>query len=129
MRAWADVYRQWRGLLHSGRVVRIDTADAAIAAHGVVAASGDRALYSIATVGTPADALPPALRLPGLDAERRYAVRPVSLGPAPVTIADAPPAWYHAGVAEQRGRTLETVGLAVPLMAPEQLLLLEAVAL
>ncbi|WP_254359392.1 alpha-galactosidase [Microbacterium hominis] len=123
--AWADEYRRRRDLLHSGRVVRIDTDDPAVVAHGVVAHDRSEALFSVATVDTPAAALPPALRFPGLDADARYRVAPVPIADGPRIIADQDPPWYRDGGIELPGRLLAETGLPMPLLAPEQLLLLE----
>lgn len=43
---WARFYKEWRPVLHTGRVVRCDVADAAVIAHGVVAADGRSALFA-----------------------------------------------------------------------------------
>ncbi|BDZ63274.1 alpha-galactosidase [Agromyces mangrovi Wang et al. 2018] len=126
--SWTATYRRLRGLLHTGRVVRADAADPAQLAHGVV--SGDRrhAVYSVAVLGTPVAALPPAVRLPGLDSEAEYVVRLVDLGPVR-TIEDAPPPWVTAGEVRLPGRLLGEVGLPMPLLGPENAVVLEAVAI
>jgi alpha-galactosidase len=66
--------------------------------------------------------------MPGLDADRTYRVRRLELGPPPRTVQDAGPAWLEAGAIELTGRVLAEVGLAVPLLAPENALLLELTA-
>ncbi|MDR6907868.1 alpha-galactosidase [Agromyces sp. 3263] len=117
--AWASEYRRLRPLLHSGRVVRADPDDPARIVHGVVSADRTHGIFSMAMLGTARAALPPAIRMPGLDADRVYRVRRLELGPAPRTVQDAAPPWFEAGTIELTGRVLAEVGLAVPLLAPE----------
>ena len=123
--AWASEYRRLRPLLHSGRVVRADSDDPAQVVHGVVSADRTHAIFSVAMLGTARAALPPAIRMPGLDADRSYRVRRLELGPAPRTVQDAAPPWFEAGTIELTGRVLAEVGLAVPLLAPENAVLFE----
>ncbi|MGR2753348.1 alpha-galactosidase [Agromyces arachidis] len=125
--AWTAEYRRLRGLLHSGRVVRADAADPAQAVHGVVAGDRRHAVFSVAMLADPSEALPPAVRLPGLDPDADYDVRVLDLGPVR-TVQDADPPWFAAGDIRLPGRVLDVVGLPMPLLAPESAVVLELVA-
>lgn len=124
--AWIAEYKRLRPLLHSGTVVRADPADPALRLHGVVARDRCSAVYALVAIGSPRSALPPPVRFPGLDPERAYTVRPI--GTPPLSVQDAPPAWLAAGAVTLPGRVLTELGLPVPLLAPEQALLLELTA-
>ncbi|WP_448003531.1 alpha-galactosidase [Agromyces bauzanensis] len=124
---WTAEYRRLRGLLHSGRVVRADAAEPVQVVHGVVAADGRHAVFSVAMLADAAEALPPAVRFPGLDPDRRYTVRPLDLGPVR-TVQDAGPPWYDAGTVRLAGRVLGETGLPMPLLAPENAIVLELIA-
>jgi alpha-galactosidase len=100
---WIERYKRWRALLHSGEVVRADLPDPAFALHGVVAADRSEALFCFAALATSANERPGAVRLPGLDRERRYRVNGITL----------------------TGRALGEAGLAMPLLGPEQAVLIE----
>ncbi|WIM94953.1 alpha-galactosidase [Actinoplanes oblitus] len=115
---WTAEYKRLRPLLHSGVVVRADSPDPAILVHGVVARDRSEAVFALVTLDAPATALPPPMRLPGLDPDRLYTVRP--LGHAPKTVQDAPPPWFAGGAVTLPGRVLAEAGLPVPLLAPEQ---------
>ena len=104
LREWIARYKRFRELLHGGEVVRADLPDPAFALHGVVAADRSQALFCFVALGTSASERPGAVRLPGLDPDRRYRVGELTLS----------------------GRALATVGLQMPLLAPEQALLIEA---
>lgn len=122
---WVSEHKRLRGLLHSGRTVRADTADPAQVVHGVVDESGHHAVFSIAMVGSAAGALPPPVRFPGLAPDVVYEIRALDIGGAPVTIADQAPPWLAAGGARLAGGLLAETGLPMPLLAPEQALVLE----
>jgi alpha-galactosidase len=47
-------------------------------------------------------------------------VRPLTVGAPPRTIQAAPPIWWPQGAITLPGRALAEVGLAAPLLAPEQ---------
>ena len=126
--AWAREYRRLRPLLHTGTIVRPEPEDPAQVVHGVVSPDRTHAIFSVAMLGTARAALPPAVRIPGLDADRTYRVRRLELGPPPRTVQDAAPPWFDAGAIELTGRILAEIGLAVPLLGPENALLLEVTA-
>jgi alpha-galactosidase len=127
---WVRCYRRLRPLLHAGTVVRSDGDHPDRLVHGVVAPDGASAVYALVSLGAPAAAVPAPMRLPGLDPDRHYTVRPLILGAAPRTLQTAPPAWLARGAITLPGRVLAEVGLPVPLLAPEQaaVLTVDAVA-
>ncbi|QIK72623.1 alpha-galactosidase [Propioniciclava coleopterorum] len=118
---WIAFYKRERGLLLRGDLIRIDHPDPAILAGGVVAPDRSRAVFSHALVASPDTALPGRLRLPGLDADRRYRVRPLLAGRPP---ALRPPAWWGDGEGVVlTGAALAGAGVAAPLMFPENAVL------
>ncbi|HYH30471.1 MAG TPA: alpha-galactosidase, partial [Pseudonocardia sp.] len=121
--AWVQLYKDVRGLLHSGTVVRAESHDPSFALHGVVATDRSEALYALVQLATPLTSVPGSLRLPGLDPDRRYRVAVQPPGDAPALRQKQPPAWLARGV-ELPGRVLDGTGLRAPALNPEQLLLL-----
>ena len=69
-------------------------------------------------------AIPARVRLPGLDADRLYRVRPVHPAGPPRTHRKSGAALARRGEVVLSGRILEVVGLQVPELLPEQALLL-----
>jgi alpha-galactosidase len=125
--AWISVYRRFRGLLHTGRVVRPDPDDPSSLQHGVVAPDGSEALFAHVQLTTSGYTPPPPVRLPGLLPAALYAVEPVRVGEPPMTTGAAPP-WLTAGT-RLPGSVLAEVGLPAPLLGPEQLVLLHVTRL
>jgi alpha-galactosidase len=117
-------YKRLRPLLHGGRVVRADHPDPAAYLHGVVAADGSEALFAYVQLTASAFETPGPARLPGLDPDRAYRVAPLSVAGGPATRQAAAPPWYAAGGVTLGGRVLAEVGLPLPVLLPEQALLL-----
>jgi alpha-galactosidase len=117
-------YRRMRPLLHTGEVVRADHPNPAAYLHGVVAADRSQALFAYVQLTASAFETPGLARLPGLDGERSYRVEPVAVAGAPEAKHALPPPWYQAGETTLGGRALAEVGLPLPVLQPEQALLL-----
>ena len=117
-------YRRMRPLLHGGQVVRADHPDPAAYLHGVVAADRAEALFAYVQLTASAFETPGLARLPGLDPDRAYRVEPVAVAGEPETKQAMAPAWLEAGGVTLGGRALAEVGLPLPVLRPEQALLL-----
>ncbi|MGV3732648.1 MAG: alpha-galactosidase [Microcella sp.] len=128
LRDWVATVKRFRGLLTTGTTVRTDEPTDDRYVHALVSPGADEALIALVTLATAAVAVPAPLRLPGLDPNRRYRIEPVALGAAPHAVQDAPPAWLAAGGITVSGALLAELGLPVPLLGPEQALVLHAVA-
>jgi alpha-galactosidase len=117
-------YKRMRPLLHGGQVVRADHPNPAAYLHGVVAADRAEALFAYVQLTTSAYETPGLARLPGLDPDRAYRVEPVPVAGEPETKQAVAPAWLDAGGITLGGRALGEVGLPLPVLRPEQALLL-----
>ncbi len=128
--AWIMFYKEQRGFLLAGDLVRMDGVGDRVSLHGVVAPDRSRALFAFA----PFDSLYPdpaqRLRFRGLAPERAYRVRPVLVGSAPSGLK--PPRWWGERASDAAGfpgavftgAALEHVGVAAPILHPDQVLLL-----
>lgn len=123
LRRWIDFHKRWRAVIATGRVVRADLAEAA-RLDGVVGT--DAALFLYHVRSRPAGWPTGRLRLPGLEADRRYRVRL-----ADVT-ADLPPAqtppWVEQGDVILSGRVLTHVGIEAPSVDVDVPLIFEVTA-
>ena len=128
---WVSLYKQVRGLLHTGVLVHGDLPDPAYELTGVVAADRSAALYAIIATATSASYPPGNVALPGLDPDQVYHVRPQAPGDAAAGNATAwgaaLPWWSPEGV-RLSGRALGTAGLRLPVLYPDCVVLLTATA-
>ena len=121
--AWSALYREVRGLLHSGDPVRVDVPDDALLVTGTVAADRSEALFSVARLQTSGRAVPGLVPLPGLDPGRTYSLRVRTEAGTPHTVQTLPPAWWADALREGvrlSGAVLAGVGLPLPVLAPAQ---------
>ncbi|QYF74003.1 alpha-galactosidase [Cryobacterium sp. PAMC25264] len=126
---WIALYKEMRGWMHRGTVVRGDHPDQAYWLRGVVSVDRDEALYSFVAMATSVQNPPGMVRLPGLDPERVYRVAPLAPGTGILTFNHhAAPAWWVDGI-ELSGLTLARVGLQAPALAPEHLALVHVTSI
>jgi len=103
---WIQLYKRYRHIIHSGRVVRLETPDDTAWMHGFVSTDASAALMSYVQLDEPGNGQPVAMRVPGLDPQRRYRV--TDLTPGRVGIANEP-----IGSVEASGAALAEIGLAI----------------
>ncbi|GLY15414.1 alpha-galactosidase [Kineosporia sp. NBRC 101677] len=127
LRRFGELYRELRGLLHSGTVVHGDVRDPALRVRGVVANDLSAGVWTVATVASLEDARPEPVRLQGLAPERRYRVR-VREEVGQARWGWITPGWLSKGEVVLPGKVLETVGLQLPALWPQQALVLHATA-
>ncbi len=123
LREAVALHRRLRPLLHAGRVVRADLPDPSAALLGVVRPA--HAVFAYVQLTTSAQAVPAAVLLPGLEADRRYRVSPLETPGGARRAGRSDPPWWSAGGVTLTGHELAQVGLRLPVLAPEQCVLLE----
>jgi alpha-galactosidase len=114
--AWIELYKRHRDLIHTGRTIRLDTADDTAWMHGVVAADQSAALMCYVQLDVPKNDEPLAMRIPGLDPARRYRVTEVT--PGQRLLHRAGVADDQAPAVEVTGAALAEIGLAIPAQRP-----------
>ena len=91
LRGWISFYKEHRGLLLAGDLVRVDFPDSSVNVHGVVAPDQSSAIFSVVAVDRSEAVSVGRIPLRGLDPTRRYRVAPVAdLLPH----RGRPPAWF-----------------------------------
>ena len=131
LKAFVALYKELRGLLHTGRVQHADFIDPVLRGRGVVSADGTHAVWVVATTTNLRDVLAERLRVRGLDPNRTYRVRLRDEVGEPRWGWNTPQ-WIAAarnGGFETTGSMLEQIGLQVPPLWPMQAVILEIEAL
>ncbi len=123
------LYKQHRGLLHSGRFHRIAMPEP-FNAVSVSAVNGDETIVSCATLGSLPTSLPPRLPIPGLTPDRRYRVKLV--WPQAPEFPGTRSIYEEADLAGEglqvQGAALGRLGIQLPLMHPATCILLHCKA-
>lgn len=127
LKSWASYYKANRGLLHSGRMIRVDNQTDEAFTHGVVAQDGSRGIFAYATLGTQGPSRPNAIRFAGLEDNRQYRVQAVFPAGEPKYLQRAQVQWLD-GV-ELSGAFLMGTGVKAPILFPENALLIEIEAI
>lgn len=111
-----ELFKRYRELLHTGELVRADHPDPSAYVHGVVGET--EAIFAFVQLTTSALETPGRVRLPGLTGP----VTVTALN-TPSTAHLVPPPWMAQGLTTT-GEALERIGLQMPVLHPEQALLL-----
>ena len=122
LKSWSDYYKAKRSLIHTGEMVRVERQDEAFV-HGVVSADKKSALFAYVTLAAQAGSRPAGISFAGLDAQKTYSVRAVFPAGMPNMIQRTDVTWFDGLVLS--GRALMDVGLAAPILYPENALLIE----
>jgi alpha-galactosidase len=120
---WVALHKRLRPLIAEGILVRGDHPDPAVLVTGMVSPTGGDAVFVVATVATTATQAPAPVLLPGLRADRRYAIRRVGPGEE----REGGQGWLSPG-ATLPGSVLGAVGVRLPAMLPETAVVLHCTA-
>lgn len=121
---WVALYKELRGLLHTGTTVRADQHDPSWTLHGTVAADGSDGLFAVVQLDTPDTSVPGRVRLPGLLPDAEYHVSAQAPGDTPLVRSEGILPWLTDGGVRMTGRALATLGVTAPALHPQQLILL-----
>jgi alpha-galactosidase len=118
LRAWVEYYKEVRDLVHTGTTVRRSLEAGDLWLHGAVRPDRSEALFAV-TVNERHVTWPPGrVRLPGLDRDRTYRVRPSGPEVASQTSPRVFPAWWQSGL-RLSGAALADAGVSVPALDPD----------
>jgi alpha-galactosidase len=114
---WIALYKRYRALLHSGRVVRADSPSPVHRIHGVL--SPDRAEAVLAYVQLDESVHDPVpFVVPGLDPQRRYRATRIAPEDAGERLRESPADPWRGEGLELPGAVLAAVGLPAPERRP-----------
>ena len=120
-----DTYRRQRDWMHRGRTLYLDAFDPEIVARLCLAADGARGLLSVARLDAGRFAVLSPLRVAGLDARATYEVR--LLHPDTHTFMKTGTPFHRGEPLTVSGELLTRVGLQLPVMQPQSIVLVELV--
>jgi alpha-galactosidase len=124
LKLWANYYKQKRELIRTGKVIRQPESESLV--HGIVAKDKSEAIFSYVQLQTAPFVQPGRFTLSGLDADTKYQVKLIELGGEATYMHRAKPAWFEGIILS--GQSLMSFGLAAPVLAPENAVLIELTA-
>ncbi len=120
---WATYYKENRALLHSAKSIRVDYPDEHGYLYGVTSSDTKKSIFAYVQL-TPTTVIhPAALKFPGLDAAATYSIKAVYPAGKPRFMLITPPEWMD-GI-KLSGSALANIGVAAPILAPANAVLIE----
>lgn len=128
---WVRWYQSEGEWMRRARHVHGSELDPAVRLDGMVSDDGQRALYRFTQLTSSVHYPPQPLRLPGLDPQRYYRVRPAELcqDMGHHATGQSPLGWWNSEGAVLRGDQLLNWGLAMPQLHPATAVIFSAEAL
>ena len=120
MANYIALHKRFRHLIHSGTGFRLDCTDTNRHVYGV--ASNDEQLVAICQLAMGSHTLPEPVRFTGLEPCRKYRISAVDVASGSFQLMKQKPAWIDSGL-ELSGAELMHVGLSMPLLDPESMML------
>jgi len=120
---WIEHYKSLRHILHQGNNWRLPSADACAQASWALSQDQTQGVLVYCQISMPKQAQPLPLKLPNLLPEQDYRIKVLEHSPIPGHLMKSMPMWWsHALVLN--GASLSKLGLQLPILDPESLLLL-----
>lgn len=116
------LYKQWRGFIHSA--VRRPVCGADDGQIAFTVGDQERLLISVFQREVPRSGVPAAMKIPGLESDTRYRIRVLLQPDHTEHLMKQKPAWMRADDPVFRGDSLMQIGLPLPVLDPESLLVI-----
>jgi alpha-galactosidase len=125
---WVEAFKARRGIFATGKVMHGDSSDCAVRLDGVVGENGARGVYRFTQLTTSKIYPSAPIRLPGLDPEALYRVKPLAVSQDISEIGNGQSdlAWWNQTGVVLPGAVLMSSGLRPPTLHPAQAVLFEA---
>ncbi|MFT8593700.1 MAG: alpha-galactosidase [Bifidobacterium sp.] len=126
---WVEAYKRNRTMFEHGTVVHADSSDPAIRVDGIVSEDKSHAVFRFTQLTTSQHYPVAPIRIPGLDAEGAYTVRPlsVSLDLDGIGNGQSELGWWNEQGSVLPGEFLAECGVRPPSLNPAQAVLFELV--
>ena len=123
IKSWIAQYKTTRSILHEGDNWRLPSADDRAQANWALTKDKQQGLFSYAQLAMPKQAHPLPVRLPNLIPDQLYKVTVLEQGPTPNHLMKKMAEWWHEPLV-LNGASLSKLGLQLPILDPESLVLL-----
>lgn len=121
---WIKQYKRTRDCLHQGNNWRLPSADGRAQTQWALSQDAQQGVAAYCQLAMPKQAQTLPIRLPGLIAEQNYQVTVLEQSPLPGHLMKAKPAWWDTEL-HLNGASLMQIGVQLPILDPESIVLLE----
>ncbi|WP_191601993.1 alpha-galactosidase [Marinomonas algicola] len=123
LRRWLSHYKALRNISHTGRNWRLPSADGRAQTQWALNQDGVAGFAVYSQLAMPKQAQPLPVRFPGLIAEQTYEITILEHSALGGHLMKTPPSWWGQSLT-LNGATLSNIGLQLPIIDPEALILL-----
>jgi alpha-galactosidase len=123
IKRWIEHYKNQRHILHKGNNWRLPSADGCAQSSWALSQDQTQGLLVYCQMTMPKQAHPLPLKLPNLMADQHYRITVLEHSPIPDHLMKTMPSWWHEPLI-LNGASLLNMGLQLPILDPESLLLL-----
>ncbi len=127
VKRWLSHYKQQRNIMHTGRNWRLPSADGRSQTQWALSDDGLSGFAVYAQLTVPKQAHPLPMRLPNLIADQLYRVEVLESSEIGSHLMKTCPAWWNKELI-LNGATLSQIGLKLPILDPEALILIAVTA-
>ena len=124
LKHYVQLHKKYRNIIHNSKYFRMDTCDSNLNGYGVVNSDKSIAIISLAQLSMPEFMIPEKIRIPYLKKETNYKVTVIDRPPVCGNLMKKEPAWMDKEIS-LTGELLEQIGIQLPVMDPESIILLE----
>lgn len=123
LRSYIDLYKQYRNLIHNGEFIRLDTLDPEQKIYGAISSDKTQAIFAVAQNGFPVNQLASKLTIPYLDESKNYQVKLLNSqeNTAYLMKKTVP---LSRGELVLSGKLIANIGVQLPIMHPQSILLI-----
>jgi alpha-galactosidase len=125
---WVEAFKERRGIFATGQAVHGDSSDPGVRLDGVVSEDKSHGVYRFTQLTTSKIYPSAPVRLPGLDPDALYRVKPLSVSRdiSEISNAQSDSGWWNEQGVVLPGALLMSSGLRAPSLHPAQAVLFEA---
>lgn len=123
LKAYIELYKKYRSLIHSGEFIRLNTIDNGQKIYGVVSHDKSQALFAVAQNGFPCNQIAGKLAIPYLDENITYQVKLLNSQQNTGYLMKKTVALCREDL-ELSGKVIGQIGIQLPIMHPQSILLI-----
>ena len=124
LKYYVNLHKNYRQLIHNGKYFRLDTSDKNLNCYGVISKDKSQVLLTFAQLAMPEYMIPERIYIPYLKQDEFYEISIIDMPAVYGNLMKKTPEWTNKNI-KLTGEELGKIGLQLPVMDPESIILLE----